>query len=288
MKLIKVLVLLFLSSMFLFSFPTKVEIASSKKIVGYFPNWGIYGGHRQFYVDKIPFDKITHLQVAFAGIYKKGGKYIVKSSDAWADFDKPYGKSSNNKFKGNYGQLKKIRVNYPHISILVSIGGWTLSGYFSEIMKPAVNGDTTSLDEFVKSSIEFMTVNKLDGIDIDWEFPGHDRKPDKVDNANDQGNPANTTDKAGYTLMLKTFREKLDEKGATDGRYYQLTSAVGSSKSHMDAVDASKYAQYLDMINVMSYDMHGAFDAATNHQSPLYQHNSLKMARNSSRYFLGN
>lgn len=96
---IAILAMVFIGA--LFSAPTKQEIASMKKIVGYFPNWGVYGGHRKYFASKIPYDKLTHVQVAFAKINPV--TFEVVSPDVWADFGNTYGESWNSKYKGNYG-----------------------------------------------------------------------------------------------------------------------------------------------------------------------------------------
>ena len=50
-----------------------------------------------------------------------------------------------------------------------------------------------------------------------------------------------------------------------------LTAAVGAGVDKMNNVDWPVVSQYLDIINLMSYDFFGAFDSETNHNSPLYQ-----------------
>ncbi len=250
--------------------PTKQEVASMKKIVGYFPNWGVYEAHRKYYVKNIPWDKLTHIQIAFARVEKDTFK--IRTPDAWADLDNPYGESWNSSFKGNYGQFRKLKVAYPNVSVLISIGGWTLSGQFAD----ASSGDVKAR-LFANEAVKFMKEHDFDGIDIDWEFPTKVRLADKIDNVNDEGTPDETSaSKQNFTRLMKEMRNKLDEQGLSDNRYYQLSAAVGSSPSHInDGTEPSKYIQYLDFLNLMSYDMHGAWDGTTNHQSPLFVNPNL-------------
>ena len=48
---------------------------------------------------------------------------------------------------------------------------------------------------------------------------------------------------------------------------------MSAGKSTIDmAYDVPALGQYLDFINVMSYDFRGHWDHKTGHHSPLYQH----------------
>lgn len=154
---------------------------------------------------------------------------------------------------------------------MVSIGGWTLSSQFAILAKTE-----DGRKKFSASSVKFMRDNELDGLDIDWEFPGNVRAPDKIDNQNDEGTPFEVAEsKENFTLLMKQLREDLDVAGADDSRYYQLTAAIGSSSKLINQTEPDKYAQYLDFINIMSYDMHGAWENRTNHQSPIFENPNL-------------
>ena len=240
-----------------------------KKIVGYFPDWGIYDAHRNYEVSQIPWDKLTHVNLAFVDIMPVTFK--LKPADAGADLERSFGEAWKSKFKGNYGQLRKYKAKYPHVSVMMSIGGWTLSGQFGTLAN-----DTRNVELFAKNSVAYMVEHGFDGIDIDWEFPTIVRTPDKIDNKNDQGTPYETAaSKELFTKCLKALREELTKQGKTDGKYYQLTAAIGSSTRLIHSTEPDKYAQYLDFINIMSYDMHGAWEKITNHQSPLYKNPAL-------------
>lgn len=52
-----------------------------------------------------------------------------------------------------------------------------------------------------------------------------------------------------------------------------LSAAVSAGKATIDeAYDIPGVAQNLDLMNLMSYDLHGAWDSYTHHQSGLYAH----------------
>ncbi|KAI8443446.1 glycoside hydrolase superfamily [Phakopsora pachyrhizi] len=67
-------------------------------------------------------------------------------------------------------QTLKRLVKYAHgngTKVVLSVGGWSGSKYFSQVI---VNETTRSI--FANSIYEVVTTNNLDGVDIDWEYPG--------------------------------------------------------------------------------------------------------------------
>ncbi|MFS0553726.1 glycosyl hydrolase family 18 protein [Brevibacillus sp. 179-C9.3 HS] len=93
-----------------------------------------------------------------------------------------------------------------------------------------------------------------------------------MDSLDDLGTPnADASERETFTLLLKDLRKALDKAGVEDGKYYELTVAVGAGIGMIQRTDPDKYHQYLDFINIMSYDYHGAWENVTGHQSPLHQ-----------------
>ncbi|ACJ27465.1 Chitinase [Shewanella piezotolerans WP3] len=254
----------------------------SGKVVGaYFVEWGIYG--RNFTVDKIPAQNLTHILYGFTPICGGDGindslkeiegsfqalqnacagreDFKVAIHDPWAAVQKAQTGVSefSDPFKGNFGQLMALKQAYPDLKILPSVGGWTLSDpfYFFD--------DKVKRDRFVASVKEFLQVWKFfDGVDIDWEFPGG-----KGANSN-LGNPA--TDGQTYVLLMQDLRAMLDELSAETGRSYQLTSAISAGDDKVSVVDYQQAQQYMDHIFLMSYDFYGGWsNTDLNHQTALH------------------
>ncbi len=234
-----------------------------KKIVMYFPEWGIYGGHNQYYPHLMPLDKLTHVFYAFATI--KNGKIAHFDTDAAINQSMGGHTDWGGKDSGNLGQLRELQKEYPQVSFLVSVGGWSQSANFSLISDTAEERKI-----FADSVVAYLREWKLDGVDIDWEFPGVPREPDTTDNPNDQGNPhAKPEDKENFTLLLKDLRAALNKAGEEDGRYYQLATAVNASAEKVQLTEPAEYSKYVDFINLMTYDLHGAWDPITGHHSAL-------------------
>ena len=69
--------------------PTKSELDSHKKIVGYFPEWGVYSAHNFYEPSDTPFNKLTHINYAFARIIN--GEIAI--FDDWAATGISFGES---------------------------------------------------------------------------------------------------------------------------------------------------------------------------------------------------
>lgn len=248
------------------SSPKSVEpkgAPAQKRVVAYFCEWGIYDAHGNYYVPNIPFGKVTHINYAFVGLNPQTQAVEVYDSKATREFITP-GDPSNAAFKGNLGMFRKMKATYPNVRVLLSVGGWTKSHGFHAAALTA-----ESRKEAAKNLVAFMAANGLDGLDIDWEFPGVNRAPDPAD-PYDKGAPGGPEDKKNYTLFLKELRKTLDAQGKLDGKRYELTAAVGVSWKVIDLTEPGKYAEYLDAVNLMTYDMHGAFESTIGHQAPLH------------------
>ncbi|XP_071129503.1 acidic mammalian chitinase-like isoform X2 [Mytilus edulis] len=112
--------------------------------------------------------------------------------------------------------------------------------------------------EFISSAIQYLRKYNFDGLDIDWEYP-----------ANRGGQPQ---DKVNFGLLVKEIKEAFDAESQTSGLVcLLLTAAVAAGKYTVDtAYDIPTMAQYMDFINIMSYDLHGSWQSTTGHNSPLF------------------
>ncbi len=134
--------------------------------------------------------------------------------------------------------LKKQR---PQLRVMLSIGGWG-SGRFSEM---AASDDHRMA--FAADCRRLCDELGLDGIDIDWEYPTQ----------SSAGISASPSDTEHFTLLMRDLRQAL-------GSDLLLTLASVGSAHY---IDFGSCIRYIDMVNVMAYDMGNA----PKHNAALYR-----------------
>jgi GH18 family chitinase len=240
------------------------DLVQGKRVVGYFAQWA--PADRGYFVSNVDANKLTHINYAFSNVSEDGNCIL---GDPKADLERVYGAAESvngkddqagaNALHGNFNQLKELKAKYPYLKTLISVGGYEWSANFSN----AALTDA-SRQKFVKSCIDLYIKTYpgvFDGIDIDWEYPV---SGGLVNN----GRPE---DKQNFTLLLAELRRQLDELGSADGAHYLLTMAAASGPGMDQHYERDQIVQYLDWINLMTYDLHGTWDKITNFNAPLYQ-----------------
>ena len=209
----------------------KAKVAEQRKVVGYFPEWGVYDAHNNFTPDKIDFSQITHLNYGF-GVIKNGEVEI------------------HDTYKGPelLAQLDDMTED-AGVSYMASIGGWNNS---EEGVFEAATATDAGVDKLANSMLAFMLEWGFDGIDVDWEYPDTD------------------AEKTQFTKLMQSLRSKLDAQGKKDDKYYQLSAAVTTNHNKIAFINPEVTTPLMDSVNVMAYDFHGAFDPITGHNAPLY------------------
>ncbi|WP_327323766.1 glycosyl hydrolase family 18 protein [Streptomyces sp. NBC_01210] len=270
--------------------------------IAYYDQWSVYGN--AFYPKHLDTrgiaDKLDVINYSFGNIHptdltcfeanKKAGDDANPNAgdgagDSYADYQKSFAAADSvdgvadtrsQPIVGVFNQFKELKAKHPKLKINISIGGWTYSKYFHDAAKT-----DASRKKLVASCVKQYIAGDLpvdggyggagaaagifDGIDIDWEYPGSE--------GGHLGNHYGAEDKANFTLLLAEFRKQLDEYGAAHGgKKYLLTAALPAGQDKIKNIETDKIGAYLDYANIMTYDMHGAWDAdgPTYHQSPLY------------------
>ena len=221
------------------------------RVIGYYAGWTVYN---DFPVSSIRADQLTHINYAFANISESGE---VVLGDPGADVEKPDpNDTSGAELQGNFRQLQLLKQAYPHLKTLISVGGWSWSDRFSDAALTPESRAT-----FARSAVDFIVRYGFDGVDLDWEYPTGGGEP---------GNGERAEDPENFVLLLAELRAQLDARGATDGRAYLLTIALGASRTAYQPLDWERIHPLLDWINVMTYDMSGPWSAITGFRAPLY------------------
>ncbi|HBK45034.1 MAG TPA: chitinase [Xanthomonadaceae bacterium] len=256
-----------------------------KRVIGYFAQWGIYG--RNFQVKDIDTSgaaaRLTHINYAFGnvrnnrcevGVVQPSDPNTGAGGDAFADYTKSFaaaqsvdgvGDTWDQTLRGNWNQLKKLKAKHPGLKVLISLGGWTWSRGFASAARPENRQAfvASCIDAYIRGNLPVTdgaggaaaATGVFDGIDLDWEYP------------NACGlSCGSAEDRQNFTALLAEFRRQLD--AVRPGLL--LTIAAGAGVDKIRATDPGQFHPYLDYINVMTYDFHGAWDPQTNHHSSLF------------------
>ncbi|KAH8655299.1 hypothetical protein BX600DRAFT_525229 [Xylariales sp. PMI_506] len=199
------------------------------RVIGYWETWNSQHPCGTMTPGQIPASLLTHLNVAFA--------YIT------ADFAVTNMDGVSPDIYKNVGDVKSKN---PNIKLVISIGGWSFSdpgatqAIFPTMVSTAANRAT-----FIQNLLSWLSEYGYDGVDFDWEYPG----------ADDRG--GSTDDGVNYTAFLKELRAAID----ASGKDYIVTFTAPTSYWYLRHFDLANMMNYVDWVNLMSYDLHGTWDA---------------------------
>ncbi|WP_125722858.1 T9SS-translocated chitinase ChiA [Flavobacterium ustbae] len=261
--------------LFLLLFPLLVlaQPAHGKKVVGYYAQWSIYA--RDFNVPKIDGSKITHLNYSFYGTtydpaHPENTK--LKCLDTYADFEHMEGGIPwDAPVKGNFYDLMKLKQKYPHLKILISVGGWTKGQDLSPIAASPVARAALAAD-----MANFITTYPfIDGFDIDWEYPlsGGTDGTEIVNGAPVPPQKYSPDDNKNLVLLLKAMRQAMPNKLVTIAAGNNVRNV---SKQYLGPNNRAQYGMsedistYCDYITYFGYDFGGNWYDKTCYNAPLY------------------
>ncbi len=187
------------------------------RLVAYYVDWDV-----NYRADKIPYDKLTHINHAF----------IWPNADGSLGYGPSY--------------LEPQLITSAHnkgVKVLPSIA----TGAFSSVVADA--GLRSTLINNIES---FIRTNGYDGIDIDWE------------------GPQNATDRENLNLFIQGLRQKFNTSPAPAPSWF-ITMAVGGTDYYGQWYDYATLNNYIDFYNLMTYDMHGAWNSYAAHNAPLFR-----------------
>lgn len=245
--------------------PQKYQHMQSGSVVGaYFGNWDIYANDYQIENIQAAADKLTHLFYAFMKPDYETGRCV--SHDIWADLGAydDYQK----KVGGNFAKMIELKQQFPHLKILLSIGGGAYNHNFIKLAQ-----DRDKLFAFARSCVDMMDfydhsffldgkqrTNNLryeglfDGLDIDWEWQPSNLTPELSKN---------------YTDFLYELRRLLDLRAKSSGKDGMLTVGLQVTPRVYKKLELEKIAQVIDWYNVMAYDFFGSSSGTVGFNAPL-------------------
>jgi len=207
---------------------------TTKRIVGYY-----YGkGRPDYQLSQVPVQELTHMIYSHAKPTARGDCEL-----AHPDVD-----------VSNLHALKSLRVQNPRLLILLSVGGWSGSTYFSDVA-----ATFSTRKRFSASCLHMVESYGLDGLDIDWEYPvtGGKRTDHK-----------RRTDKENFVLLLKQLRTDLDASGHE--HRLLLTIASTGYRNHLKDLSLKEISDVVDWFNLMGYDFNEMQPKRTSHHSGLF------------------
>ncbi|KAK4663433.1 hypothetical protein QC763_608300 [Podospora pseudopauciseta] len=189
--------------------------------IAYFEAWNGNRPCLRMNVNQIDTSRYTHIHFAFAEVSPTFEVVISHVQDEWDRFM-------------TMTDVKKI----------ISFGGWDFSvkeGTY-RILRDAVK--PANREVFRKNVVDFVNKYNLDGVDLDWEYPG---APDNMPTA---GDPVEGLD---YSTWLKSVRSTLPSSKT-------VSFAAPASYWYLKAFPISTMASYIDYVVYMTYDLHGQWD----------------------------
>ncbi len=187
---------------------------------------------RDYKPEKIPVEKLTHIIYSFTNVI-----------DGEMKFRRP--EVAGPKLEALVRQKKRN----PDLKVMIACGGWGADG-FSDMALTA-----ESRAKYINSASEFIKKYQLDGMDMDWEYPG----------ISGAGTKAREEDTQNFTALMKGLREMLDAFDTPK----VLTFASAGWKRYYDYIEVNEVMKYADYTNVMTYDQVSGVSIYTGHHTPL-------------------
>ncbi|XP_069102179.1 acidic mammalian chitinase-like [Argopecten irradians] len=159
----------------------------------------------------------------------------------------------NNMTTEGYNDIDLKTIN-PSLKVISAVGGWSHGvERFS-----AMAATDQNIEEFADNAISFLRRYRLDGLDLDWEYPS--------------SGVNSWRDKNRFTRLVQILHQRFQEEGTrTTRRPLLLSAAVSAGKWTIDdSYQVDLISKDLDFINLMSYDFHGSWESTTGHNCPLY------------------
>jgi chitinase len=182
-------------------------------------------------LDNYDMNQMTHIIFCFGRL--NGNRFSVRSSRDTATIRKMVSLKSKN----------------PELKVLISLGGWGGCKTCSDVF-----ATKQGRKDFVQSIKEYYEYFKVDGLDLDWEYPAISGYP---------GHKFSPGDKKNFTKLVNELRKL--------GYNYELSFAAGASQEYLDsAVQWKRVMKKVDFVNLMTYDMSGPGSKLTAHHTGLY------------------
>ncbi|KAF2219278.1 hypothetical protein BDZ85DRAFT_44460 [Elsinoe ampelina] len=205
-----------------------------KRSIGYYESWANTRPCGKITPEDLNLDGFKHLNFAFVFFDPITFQIIPMDKNAAS-------------LLGRFTALKEKK---PGLQTWVSVGGWSFSdpGPFQKAFSD-MSMNAANRKKFIDGLIRFMNTYGFDGLDLDWEYP----------TANDRG--GRPQDSANFVLLSRDIK-------AAFGKRYGYTITVPASYWYLQHFKLAEHQPHVDWFNLMSYDLHGTWDAASKFVGP--------------------
>ncbi|KAL7296155.1 hypothetical protein TKK_0010696 [Trichogramma kaykai] len=153
--------------------------------------------------------------------------------------------------------LNSLRLKNPDLKVMIAVGGDNQSHLFS----PSVR-TPDMIQRFVNNLYNLVKQYGFDGIDLDWEYPSQ-------------------SDRDNFSQLVRKLKERLDpENLLLSAAVYPVNLERGKG------YNIPEISRYFDFINLMTYDLRGAWAPATEINAPLYDGASEVTVDGSVRHWM--
>jgi chitinase len=220
------------------------------RVVGYFTNWSRdRPGDCAFEPKDVDGNLLTHVNFSFAKV--DGGSKENPSFKLAASDPRDLGAD------GWYRKLTAIKQKYPHLKVLLAVGGWAHNDPPNGWLFTTMVATAKYRHEFISSALSLLREYGFDGLDVDWEYPGSGERG---------GFPA---DRKNYVTFLAEFHAAARAEAKQSGKpELLLTAATPSSSYFLAGYDLEGAQKHLDWINLMTYDYYGSWNSQAGANAP--------------------
>ena len=146
--------------------------------------------------------------------------------------------------------MVRLKEEKPELLVIAAIGGWAADGFSDAALTP------TSRYNFARNVQKLINDYKLDGIDLDWEYP----------ESSASGIKSRPQDRENFTLLITALRDVLGPNT------WISVAGTGDSTYINNSVEIDKIAPLITHFNLMSYDFTAGETGSSGqkHQANLY------------------
>ncbi len=249
--------------------PKQYKHAQAGNIVAaYVANWDVSGAN-QFKIESIEkvAHQLTHIIYAFMKPDDQTG--TCKPSDNLVDIGAIDG-VQDPIIGGNFAELLKLKKKFPHLKIILSIGGGVYNKNFITIAQ-----DPKLLKNFTQSCVDildfydhtftnpvdqsaqtthFTYKGLFDGLDIDWEWSGKKLTPELSQT---------------FTKFIHDLKHLLHARDRKTKKKSMLAVALQVTPHVYKTLDLHALSKDVDFFNVMSYDFFGPYNETIGFNAPI-------------------